>query len=403
MAIAQRLVAGEGDVHPAETNLDFDHIDTFECDAKNLPYKTLRAHQRALSMTALPRRARAALAAIALTASNARPLKEIFASREYLSRRAGVHVRTWYRAEADLVALGFITVCDQSRKYRTGHFSSAYIHLTELAAKALGLIGEPVPSARPGSTSEQPKSNETTTARTSFEHPCDTKSDVYTDEYQSPSSSQKRQQGTLPRDLERLLPLGFHKNFVFLLMAEARRAGKRLSDVVEATWENLKAANRPINYLRALLKSPTDFAWVAKTKRESHEQQPADGTTRADKSIEIDLAHFRAKAFYAPDAHARYEISADGSELSVLHASERVVRRRPSGWQAGFLEAMRSGAVLHETLELAAAFETACGNRASPVKSSGHAFGSSDSRGSLAMVTRKLLAARTFGAVTAQR
>ncbi|WP_321943996.1 replication protein O [Paraburkholderia tropica] len=403
MAIAQRLVAGEGDVHPAETDLDFDHLDTFECDVKNLPYKTLRAHQRALSMIALPRRARAALAAIVLTASNARPLKEIFASREYLSRRAGVHVRTWYRAEADLIALGFITVCDQSRIFRTGHFSSAYIHLTELAAKALGLIGEPVPPTRPAKASEQQEPSEATPTPTSFEQPCDTKSDVYTDEYQSPSSSQKRQQGELPRDLERLLPLGFHKNFVFLLMAEARRAGKRLSDVVEATWENLKAANRPINYLRALLKSPTDFAWIAKTKRVAGKQPPADGHAHADDAPEVNLEHFRAKTFYAQDAHARYEITADGSELSVLHASERVVRRSPSGWQAGFVDAIRCGAVLHETLELAAAFKTACKNPTNPTKLSGHAVGSSDSRGSLAVVTRKLLAARAFGAVTAQR
>ena len=71
--------------------------------------------------------------------------------------------------------------------------------------------------------------------------------------------NQKRQPGTLPLDLQRLLSLGFHKFLVFKLMREAKQHGKLLTEVVEVTWEHLSAAKRPISYLRSLLRSPVDF------------------------------------------------------------------------------------------------------------------------------------------------
>jgi hypothetical protein len=39
--------------------------------------------------------------------------------------------------------------------------------------------------------------------------------------------------------------------------------------VVTVAWEHLSKAQRPINYLRALLRSTADFAWQARNKRQA--------------------------------------------------------------------------------------------------------------------------------------
>jgi hypothetical protein len=57
---------------------------------------------------------------------------------------------------------------------------------------------------------------------------------------------QNRQPGQVPADLQRLLTLGFSKFLIFGLMRDARERGKRLSDVVQATWHGLKRADRPV-------------------------------------------------------------------------------------------------------------------------------------------------------------
>ncbi|WP_233890071.1 replication protein O [Paraburkholderia flagellata] len=372
MSIAQHSVAREGDAHPeANQPQESGASAAIGGDTRNLPYLTLRAHQRSLTMPDLPQRARCALAAITLTVDCARPLKEVFARRTYLADRAGLSERTWYRAEADLVDAGLITVAEQGRKGRHGRFGSAYIYLTETAAKALGLIGAPVrrkqavaretAAAGQGTDAgiaqaiaerEQPP-----VSGDSFDSPTANMADPYTyGFYQSPLS-QKRQQGALPADLERLRSLGFHKNLIFKLMKQARLAGKRLSDVVEVTWVQIKAARFPISYLQALLRSKTDFAWQCRERRE--EAAAVEQKRAAAMNVEETTQRCAGHTFYSHSGKARFEVSQDSSTLSVLRADESSVRSSHHGWQADFVAALESGQVIAATSELERAFALA--------------------------------------------
>lgn len=359
MHIAQLEVAGEGKVHPQESN----HDDVaLHCDSRNLPHLTLRAHQRALSMTTLPLRARCALAAIALTTDCRRPFKEIFAHRDYLAERAGISERTWYRAEADLIKAGLITINDQSRKARHARFGSAYIFLTEIAAKLLGLIGAPL-KATPKhqrlsedklSAEQYAKQSDSSSARVecepaeisvsesaSFDSPSATKADPYTNDlYQSPSS-QKRQQGALPRDLERLLSLGFHKNLVFKLMKEARVAGKFLSDVVECCWEPLKKANRPIPYLRALLAKTVDFSHQAR-QRAADDQRSEDQSREKNELTEI-VSKAAGKTFIDDALDLVVTFNDAGNAAEVMQPGESRPRYAAGGALLDLARGIRDG------------------------------------------------------------
>ena len=358
MYIAQPEVAGEGEAHPAENKTP--DVSPHECDTRNLPHMTLRAHQRALSMATLPLRARCALAAIALTSDCRRPLKEIFAHRDYLANRAGLSERTWYRAEADLVQAGLITINEQGRKAHHGRFGSAYIYLTESAATMLGLIGSPIATRnrsiavvqekadnvakredQPAAGCETPAQQEHGQSDASFVPPSANMADPYTsDFYQSPSF-QKRQPGTLPRDLERLLSLGFHKNLVFKLMKEARLAGKFLSDVVESCWTPLKKAHAPIAYLRALLAKSIDFTFQARHRR-------VDDQSKIEQTVEHDeLAHVirdnAGKSFIDCRHNLVVVLSETGDSAEVSHADESRPRYAAGNALLDLARGIRSG------------------------------------------------------------
>jgi hypothetical protein len=379
MSIAQLRVAGEGEIHPSEIE-SVDSVSAAEqifCCTRNLPHLTLRAHQRALSMITLPLRARCALAAVALTVDCRHPLKEVFAHRDYLAERAGLSERTWYRAEADLVLAGLITVAEQGRKARHGRFGAAYIYLTEVAAKMLGLVGAPVlKSKRKAAGCEgnehqagphdghEPSSpacdaQDQAPAEPRFAPPSANVADPYTsDFYQSPSS-QKRQPGTLPLDLERLLTLGFHKNLVFKLMKEARLAGKFLSDVVECCWEPLKSARTPIAYLRALLARSVDFSHQTRQRQIENQNRHAKNReldelasivrSNAGKSfvdhaegivVVFSTAGDAAEVIYANESRPRY---AAGSALLDLARGIRNGQLQPDTNALKSVAAVRSG------------------------------------------------------------
>jgi hypothetical protein len=408
MQIAQTLVAGEGDAHlhaettqknvpsePASTAQSATDAPEWACDTRNLPYQTLRAHQRALSLTALPARARCALAAIAQTVDCRRPLSSVFARRPYLSERAGLSERTWYRAEQDLVDAGLITVAEQGRKFRDGRgglFGAAYIHLTAAAAQLLGLIssnpagvgtqtkpGKSQDAARDDDTKQRGHGQPDSIAAASGEEPGEgtqeypqqaatqatqlgeqppspaadslfsrtaTVADRFTYKvYLSPEAIQKRQQARLPADVQPLVSLGFHENYVFKLMRQARvEHGKRLGDVVEACWESLRQARKPVPYLLKLLTSPTDFSWLACQRREA--AADAQKAARAELEERTNRQHLAGQAFVGQNGEARYEVSHDGATLTVYRASERVPRTAVSGWVTGLVDAIRRGLVM---------------------------------------------------------
>jgi hypothetical protein len=149
----------------------------------------------------------------------------------------------------------------------------------------------------------------------------------------------------------RLRLLGFRDFFIFKLMAEARRHGKLLSDVVETTWEHLKRAQHPISYLRALLRKPVDYAYRVRTLRaESAEQE-----TRASYDAHVQQATeaIAGKVFESRDGLTRYVVSANATELTAHHRDEPRPRVRVGSWAKEFIAALDAGHILPATASAA--------------------------------------------------
>jgi hypothetical protein len=366
MLIAQRFVAGEGDDRPTphEMNpatLDNEALEDFACDRSDLPWIIFRAAHRANHIAAIPSRSRALLAALARTVDAQKPYAAIFARRELLTGRALQSMRTFYRSLDDLAEVGLIVRAPQKRHGNAGLFGRAYIHLTEKAAELLGLVEEknaPVLAQIAQSPSASPKNSEAIAHQDPLLiGPSATVADggIYKDLF---PKNQKRQPGTLPLDLQRLLNLGFHKFLVFKLMREAKQHGKLLTEVVDVTWGHLRAAKRPISYLRSLLRSPVDFGHQLRSQQaKMHERR-----TRANEAKAVDdlVARHLGQVFYDEASNRRFEISADGSELVIRDCREPVARMSAAGWKPDFVTALRAGRLLSASPSHDAAFAKKC-------------------------------------------
>jgi len=373
MLIAQRFVAGEGNDRPHlsaqnSTVLDHEALEDFACDRSNLPWIVFRAAHRANHIAAIPSRSRALLAALARTVDAHRPYAAIFARRELLTGRALQSMRTFYRSLDDLASAGLVVRAPQKRYGEAGLFGRAYIHLTEKAAVLLGFVEEAKPST--------PTQESSTVATNSVESTSLSRDDLF---FARPSASvadggiykdlfpknQKRQPGTLPPDLQRLLSLGFHKFYVFKLMREAKQHGKLLTEVVEVTWEHLSAAKRPISYLRSLLRSPVDFGHQLRSLHAKiHERR-----TRANEARAVDelVARHVGQVFYDEATNRRFEISADSSEIAIRDCRDPRARVSAAGWKPDFAAALRAGRLLSASPLHDAAFAEKC-TSASPIR-----------------------------------
>lgn len=366
MSIAQRFVAGEGDLHPAdrdvaEQSLDDEALSEFTCDTTNLPWVVFRAAFRAEHLSALPARARALLAALARTVDAARPYAAIFARRELLTGRSMQSMRTFYRSLCDLEAAGLIHRPPQKRHGDAGLFGRAYLYLTPKAAGLLGLVSNEVDgkAAIKGFTFElAPREHDNTTRSghpgTNANLPSATLADggIYKD--LSPTASQKRQPGKLPADLERLCSLGLRKFLIFKLMREARQNGKRLSDVVDVAWDHLRVAHAPIAYLRKLLSVPVDFTY----QRLAREAAALEAQTAATNAEHVREAIIRSagRTFFDMQGQRRFEVAPDASTLTVRDLREPQARVAVSGWQSDFVAGLEAGRLLPGTPELAMQF-----------------------------------------------
>ncbi|MDR5769661.1 Replication protein O [Caballeronia sp. LZ028] len=334
MSIAQRFVAGEGEAHPEDSAA----LTAFRCDSTNLPWIIFRAAFRAAHIEEIPPRARAVLAALARTVDAAKPFSAIFARRELLTGRALQSMRTFYRSLDDLEIAGLIERRPQGRYVEAGLFGRAYLHLTKHAASLLGLM-EP-------SRTHEVELNQTSSStapasdKSSFSVPSANVADggVYKD--LSPTVFQKRQPGQLPADLQRLRTLGFFDFLIFKLMREAGEHGKRLSDVVEATWDHLKRAKAPINYLRALLRNPVDFAHLVRRRNDEHHAEQARAQQRADAQA-IARQH-AGRTFIDTNGARQFVIGAGGDSLTIFSLTERI-GRQAAGWVPSFAKALASG------------------------------------------------------------
>ncbi|MEX3968116.1 Replication protein O [Paraburkholderia sp. EG286B] len=362
MSIAQRFVAGEGESHPEDSAA----LAAFRCDSVNLPWVIFRAAFRASQVEELPQRARSVFAALARTVDASRPYASIYAGRALLTDRALQSKRTLYRALADLEHAGLIRRPGQLRIVTEGYegrFGRAYLHLTETAAALLGLVDAPVATPE---TSERPAVDAQTPADQSFDEPSATVAHGAYIRDLSPMVFQKRQPGHVPADLQRLLPLGFSKFLVFGLMRQAREAGKRLSDVVEATWKHLKEADRPICYLRALLRSPVDFGHQIRS-RDADRAAKADAAAERAAATELVREHAGSTFVDAAGTH-RLVLDTDGTSATVYHVDEGVPRVEAGDWQMRFARALRCGRIRVATDADLASFAQARRQHAMPTK-----------------------------------
>lgn len=342
MSIAQRSVACEGETHPlqAENNHDL------STDLTTLKWETHHAQHRAIYADALPVRARVVLAELARTVDVKNPLGDIFMSRENMSARCRIPVRTLTRALTDLEHAGLITRQRQNRytyQEYAGCFYRANLNLTVKAARFLGLIADEVAQEAPledRADLQAIKADASGSIDKAFPQPQANVADgaIYKD--LSPSSFQKRQPGQLPADLQRLLALGFHKFLVFRLMREAREQGKYLSDVVNATWQHLKGAHAPINYLRSLIQSPTDFSYQVRTKKEAEHRQTQ--IQREASTVRAAVDRCAGKVFF--DNEQRRIVLSHDAQLMTLHDPREPNPRVAGGaWQAAFVKSLNAG------------------------------------------------------------
>ena len=348
MSIAQRFVAGEGELHPASSEMNKTAVDSaaviaFRCDSTNLPWVIFRAAFRAAHIEEIPARARAVLSALARTVDAERPFAAIFARRELLTGRALQSMRTFYRSLDDLESAGLIQRRPQSRYVEAGLFGRAYLHLTEHAATLLGLA-ERLASNATQSPETAPASSPAPDARCTvlFSDPSANLADGGKYKDLSPSVFQKRQPGQVPEDLQRLRSLGFLDFLIFKLMREAREHGKRLSDVVEATWDHLKLAKAPINYLRSLLRSTVDFAHQLRRRTDAKAEEQG----RLKRSIEADRIALQSagQTFVDASGQRKYVIDAHGENMVVYHLDEGI-GRQAAGWKEGFAVARARGQI----------------------------------------------------------
>jgi hypothetical protein len=125
-------------------------------------------------------------------------------------------------------------------------------------------------------------------------------------------------------------------------MREARDRGKRLSDVVEATWDHLKLAKAPINYLRALLRNPVDFAGVVSHRNSDQiaEKHQLEQCSEAER-----LASQNAgRIFIDVDGQRQFVIGASGDAMTVFTLNE-AVGRQAAGWMPTFADALKTGKI----------------------------------------------------------
>jgi hypothetical protein len=351
MLIAQRSVAGEVQTclqnpEPSLQSDDQQALSDYACDRSNLPWIIFRAAHRANHVAALPARARSLLAALARTVDAARPFAAIFARRELLTGRALQSMRTFYRSLDDLESSGLITRPPQTRYNQAGLFGRAYLHLTPKAAALLGLVEAIVETANTALTDTSHEQSSNAFKEISFTPRSASLADgaIYKDLI---PTSQKRQPGRLPEDLHRLRQLGFREFLIFKLMREAREKGKRLSDVVEASWVNLKRAHHPISYLRKLLGSPIDFAFRAHSNRQNvlraAENQAIEDEAKA---AATELA---GRVFASADGVRRYVIANDATHVTLSSQHETQTRVKTGLWIPDFLRALRAGTIVPAT------------------------------------------------------
>jgi hypothetical protein len=144
--------------------------------------------------------------------------------------------------------------------------------------------------------------------------------------------------------LQRLRALGFTDFLIFKLMREAREAGKRLSDVVEVCWTSLRKATYPINYLKTLLASQTDFGHQLRARQA--DQAEARDAAQAKRDAARELAQLDGQSFADASGAQRYVLGEGGACLTVYRVGEDVARRVGGEWAIEFVRLIKKGHII---------------------------------------------------------
>ncbi|WP_431068238.1 hypothetical protein [Ralstonia holmesii] len=327
MSIAQHLVAGEDVTYPRETEKQAQTTASSRPQLspdkrRNLPNRILRAYDAAKHLSGLPRSVRSTLAELCRFVPQNEPFAPIFAHKDVIAERIGADARTVYRHLATLRQLELIEVLPQERKSRSGRFAVARVRLTRKACELVGLIesAEDVIHTPPH----------------------DKMSDGHTLTEPTLSKNQRPTLvGALPQDLAWLTGQGVSRAGIFKLMGQAKKHGKRLSDIVTVVagyLQDLKGG-KLFAYLAALACGPTDFSVAAADER--RRQQLAAEEQRVKRRAQLFRQRFagttltnRAQTkLYVIDQRARFVevVEAGRSATGPLTETEPWIERLRSG------------------------------------------------------------------------
>lgn len=148
---------------------------------------------------------------------------------------------------------------------------------------------------------------------------------------------------TLPTDLAELCNQGIKATGILALMREAKKAGKRLSDVVAATSKYLAAlqGRELFAYLSALIRKDRDFAREISETRKTEEQQ------QKKTYLEEKSAAMAGRKYQTPDGRMHIEVMGNCLLAVTERGKGRYVSRLDQSWldaiEAGKLRAVRSG------------------------------------------------------------
>lgn len=228
---------------------------------RDLPPRIQRAITRAMDpsfLTELNAAERVALAALLRRVEAVDGQRQFWVRRCNLAEIFGRVERTitnWLNAleEHGLIA-------KEQGRTRWGNFSCVTLHLTESAARGLGLATdsppcEPIPKNispghKEGFTKEQPYQGHLALA----------------------GFSKKPVDKLVPEDCSPLLKLGVSIPGVFKLMSLAKASGKRLGDVIQCRLDAISKSNQAFAYVSKLLRDGTDYAAIADVQREINAQ-----------------------------------------------------------------------------------------------------------------------------------
>lgn len=334
MSIAQHSVACEGGVHPQRSN---PAAFTYPTPAKrrNLPNRILRAYDAAKHLVGVPRGVRSTLAELCRFVPQNEPMAAIFAHKDVIAERVGADARTVYRHLATLRALELIEVLPQERKSRNGRFAVARVRLTRKACELVGLID--------------------TAEDVIHTPPHDKMSDRHT--LTEPTLSKHQRPtlvGALPQDLAWLTGQGLSRAGVFKLMGQAKKHGKRLSDIVTvvATYLRDLKGGKLFAYLAALAQGPTDFSVAAAHERQR--QQSVADAQRIQRRARVFRQRFAGTTLTNRKQTKLYVIDRQARFVEVIEAGRCATG--PLTETEPWIERLRSGDLRLATAEVERAF-----------------------------------------------